>query len=259
VEGPENLPPAAILACSKCGSGNPEAKRFCPHCGFPSALVYKQPISALQSIEPAIKAYAALFGANLLFLSFKITPKSVHLPIEILIDLLFYSIVAFAVYPFRSRIHFLTRRFFNAPYPPHNMVSLALLTGAGIYLYFRLAVWLGFLTLSYIEKADLGTLRVPWVFLSTVLLAPISEEIFFRGYLFRKFRLILKPGQAILLQGLLFGILHLNPAMYLSHTMMGILYGFFRYRTKSLLPGITCHVLWNFCVVGAEYWRLTTN
>jgi membrane protease YdiL (CAAX protease family) len=259
VEAPENPSPAEIIACSKCGSENPEAKRFCPHCGFPAALVYKLPVSAWQSIEPAIKAYAILFGVDLLFLSLKITPKSIHLEIEILIDLLFYSVVLFAVYPFRSKIFFLSRRFFNEYYSPLKMVPMAILTGAGIYLYFQLVEMLGVSTISYLEKTDLGTLRIPWAFISTVLLAPVFEEIFFRGYLFQKFRLVLKPGQTILLQGLLFGIIHLNPAMYISHTMMGILYGYFRYRTKSLLPGIVCHVLWNFCVVGAEYWRLTLN
>ena len=220
-------------------------------------MVFKQPTSALQSIEPAIKAYAILFGVDLLFLLLKITPKSIHLHIEILIDFLFYSVILFAVYPFKSKIIFLSRRFFNEYYPPLKMVSLAILTGAGIYLYFQLVGMLGVSTISYLEKADLGTFRVPWAFTSTVLLAPVFEEIFFRGYLFQKFRLVLTPRQTILLQGLLFGIIHLNPAMYISHTMMGILYGYFRYRTKSLLPGITCHALWNFCVVGAEYWQLT--
>jgi uncharacterized protein len=257
VEVSEKAPADLIATCSKCGLECREARKFCSRCGFAYASVFRQPVSKLQSLEPAIKTCAALFGINLLFLLQKITPESAHFGIEIVIALLFAAIVLVAVHPFRSKIHFLSRRFFNRYYSPLKMASLAILTALGIHLYFGLLGLVGVPTLDYIEKGDLGTGKVLWIFFSTVLLAPVVEEIYFRGYLFQKLRLVLKPRETIILQGLLFGIIHLSPVVYLSHTMLGILFGFLRYRTKSLLPGILLHALWNLSVVGADYWRLT--
>ena len=257
MDGPEGIPAAAILLCSKCEFHSPEAKKFCPRCGFPFASVFKQPVSTLQSLEPAIKTCAILFGINLLFLALKVTPKSNHLPIEIAIEAVFAAVILHAVYPLRSRIFFLTSRFCNQAYPAWKMVSLSLLTAVGLCLYFVALDLLGLRTIDYLEADDIGTLKVAWVFISTCLLAPVLEEIFFRGYLFRKIRLVLKPKEAIILQGLVFGVIHLSPAAYISHSTMGILFGYLRYRTNSLLPGILCHALWNLSVVGIQYWELT--
>jgi membrane protease YdiL (CAAX protease family) len=117
----------------------------------------------------------------------------------------------------------------------------------------------GIPTLDYLKEEDIGTARVAWVFINAVLLAPIFEEIYFRGYLFQKLKLVLKPRETIILQGILFGIIHLSPVIYISHTAMGILFGYFRYRTKSLLPGMLAHALWNLSVIGVEYWQLAAN
>jgi membrane protease YdiL (CAAX protease family) len=256
VDAPEKVPPESIATCSKCGLESREARKFCPRCGFPSASVFKQPVSKWQSLEPAIKTSAILFAINLLFLVLKITPESIHLPIEIAIELLFVSVILFAVHPIRSKIHFLSRRFFNERFSPWKMASLALVTGVGVHFYFRAFESLGLQTVDYLEKGDLGTAKVPWIFINTVLLAPVFEEIFFRGYLFQKFRLVLNPRDTIILQGLLFGIIHLSPATYISHTIIGILFGYFRYRTKSLLPGMLFHALWNLFIIGTEYRQL---
>ena len=257
MEEPEGVSAEKVVTCSKCGLESSEARKFCSRCGFPHSSVFKQPVSTWQSLEPAIKSCAALFGFNLLFLLLKVTPKSIHLSIEIVIEILFASVILHAVYPFRSKIYFLTKRFFNKAYPAWKMVSLALVTAVGIHFYFKAFDMLGLQTINYLEKEDLGTVKVVWVFISTVLLAPVLEEIFFRGYLFQKIRLVLKPKESIILQGLLFGVIHLSPATYLSHSTMGILFGFFKYRTNSLLPGILCHALWNLFVVGFQYWKLT--
>lgn len=259
MEVPEGIPADKTVTCSKCGLEGREARKFCSRCGFPTGSSFRQPVSNLQSLEPAIKTCAALFGINLLFLLLKITPESIHLPIEVGVEVLFCSVILFAVRPFRSKMFFLSRRFFNKPYPPWKMIALALLTAAGILLYFAAFQSLGMRMLNFLEEKDLGTAKVIWIFISAVLLAPVFEEVFFRGYLFQKFRLVLKPKDTIILQGLIFGIIHLSPAAYISHTMMGILFGYFRHRTQSLLPGMLCHAAWNFSVVGLEYWQLTVK
>ena len=96
----------------------------------------------------------------LLFLLLKVTPKNIHLHIEIVIELLFDSIVVFAVYPFRSKIWFLCQRFRNQYYSPFKMVSLALLTAVAIHLYFKALELMGMQIFSYSRAVRHGALGV---------------------------------------------------------------------------------------------------
>jgi len=244
------------IVCAKCGYESRKVKKFCPRCGHSFSSVFKSSASKIESLMLALKSFGVLLCINILFLIVKIIPDKFHIHLEIIVEFLFISVILYSIYPFRSKISFLTRRFFNRYYSPFKLFSLAFITGLIIHLYFKLFESLGLQTLSYINKEDIGTLVVPWIFIKTVLFAPVFEEIFYRGYLYQKLRLVLKPKETILLQGLLFGIVHLNPITYISHTLIGILFGFFRYRTNSLLPGILFHVMWNFLVVSSQYWEL---
>ena len=82
--------------------------------------------------------------------------------------------------------------------------------------------------------------------LSVCLVAPIFEEIFFRGaiegYLLRKWR---NPRWAILVSALIFGLIHMNPAQMLFAFLFGIILGELYYRTGSLLPSIILHFINN--------------
>ena len=82
--------------------------------------------------------------------------------------------------------------------------------------------------------------------LSVCIVAPIFEEIFFRGaiegYLLRKWR---NPRWAILVSALIFGLIHMNPAQMLFAFLFGIILGELYYRTGSLLPSIILHFINN--------------
>lgn len=75
------------------------------------------------------------------------------------------------------------------------------------------------------------------------LLAPIAEELVFRG---AALRLLLrwKPEHRwlmILLSALLFALAHMNPAQFLHPILIGLLLGWMYERTGSVLPGIIYH------------------
>lgn len=83
-------------------------------------------------------------------------------------------------------------------------------------------------------------------FLSIALIAPIAEEMLFRGgiegfLLHRK----IKPIIAILVSAIIFGVIHANPAQIFFATILGIIFGWMYYRTGSILPSIVGHVLNN--------------
>lgn len=75
------------------------------------------------------------------------------------------------------------------------------------------------------------------------LLAPIAEEVVFRGAVLRKL-LEWKPEHRwlmIALSALLFSLAHLNPAQFIHPFLIGLLLGWMYERTGSIVPGIIYH------------------
>lgn len=77
------------------------------------------------------------------------------------------------------------------------------------------------------------------------LLAPVLEEILFRGILLRGLLRNYAPAVAIGQSALLFGIIHFNPAQSLFAFCFGITLGWLYYRTQSLMLCIALHALNN--------------
>lgn len=83
-------------------------------------------------------------------------------------------------------------------------------------------------------------------FITVCILAPIFEEILFRGILLRG---LLQNGTspiiAIILSSFLFGAAHLNPWQFLGAGFLGAIFGYVYYRTKSLWLVMFLHALNN--------------
>ena len=88
------------------------------------------------------------------------------------------------------------------------------------------------------------------LFRSLAFLAPLLEEVFFRGaiqgVLMRFFG---RPWPAIIVAALVFGIIHWNPVQVVYATLFGLVLGWIYYRTGSLLSVIVGHVLNNSLAV----------
>ena len=75
------------------------------------------------------------------------------------------------------------------------------------------------------------------------LMAPLAEEVVFRGAVLRALLRWKegKPWMAIVISALLFSAVHMNPAQ-LPHTfLVGLLLGWMYYRTDSIVPGVVYH------------------
>lgn len=81
--------------------------------------------------------------------------------------------------------------------------------------------------------------------ISIAVLAPILEEVLFRGaiqgYLMRKYN----PVVGIALASIIFGLIHMNPIQIFYATCLGLVFGWIYYRTRSLMPVVIGHVLNN--------------
>ncbi|MCB4235379.1 CPBP family intramembrane metalloprotease [Kaistella anthropi] len=81
-----------------------------------------------------------------------------------------------------------------------------------------------------------------------VIMAPIFEEIVFRGIIQKG--LInkgTKPGVAIAISSIVFGLVHGNPWQFVGAVLLGSVLGFVYYKTKSLLLPIFLHAFNNLC------------
>lgn len=80
-------------------------------------------------------------------------------------------------------------------------------------------------------------------------MAPIAEEFFFRGMLYPVMRRQWGATVAILLNGLLFALVHFIPLLIPALFFIGIVLTWLRERSGSVLPGILVHALQNGLVV----------
>ena len=93
--------------------------------------------------------------------------------------------------------------------------------------------------------------------LGIVVLAPLLEEIFFRGYLFTALALLLPKWATQVVTSLLFGLAH-GLAYALPIGLLALLLGFLRQRHASLAPPVLAHALHNGIVVGVTLLWPTT-
>ncbi|MDE1870965.1 MAG: CPBP family intramembrane metalloprotease [Candidatus Micrarchaeota archaeon] len=97
-----------------------------------------------------------------------------------------------------------------------------------------------------VQAALAGTPAYFLVF--TFLIAPINEEIFFRGFMV--------PRLGIIASAIIFALLHLSyisVSEFAAALFFGLLAGYVFRRTKSLYPSIVAHAIVNFVTVAALF------
>ncbi|MEJ8854814.1 CPBP family intramembrane glutamic endopeptidase [Variovorax robiniae] len=86
--------------------------------------------------------------------------------------------------------------------------------------------------------------------MATCLLAPVLEEMLFRGIVLRGFLRQYSRGHAILGSAILFGAAHMNLYQFVVGLAMGLVLGWLYERTRSLIPCIALHLAYNSGLVG---------
>lgn len=90
-----------------------------------------------------------------------------------------------------------------------------------------------------------STLVVGIVFLVAALIAPVTEELFFRGFLYAPLRYHLGVRHGILLSAGLFALMHFNLLHFLPLFILGLLLTYLYEKTQSLPTVIVVHMLHN--------------
>lgn len=123
-----------------------------------------------------------------------------------------------------------------------------------------LLAWLAVLSVSFIAPSQLleemiptempgqtvaalsAIMSHPLGLLVVGILAPVSEEMVFRGAILRRLlSCYASPWLAIAVSAVLFGLVHGNVPQFVHATVVGLFLGWVYWRTGSILPGLVVH------------------
>jgi membrane protease YdiL (CAAX protease family) len=95
------------------------------------------------------------------------------------------------------------------------------------------------------EQIKIAPLTTLGLLLAGALVAPVCEEVFFRGFLLPGIARSMPIWAAIAVSSLLFGVAHADLGSLAPLIVIGLLLGIVRYKTRSLWPPIFLHTLNN--------------
>ena len=94
----------------------------------------------------------------------------------------------------------------------------------------------------------------PWlIFLTGIIIAPLVEEIFFRGFVFTGLREKYGWIPAALISAGLFAAVHLQPITIPPIFLMGLIFAYLYQRTESIWPAVIMHFATNTLGLAAAY------
>lgn len=99
---------------------------------------------------------------------------------------------------------------------------------------------------AYQTESGMLTTEKPLLdFVAVVFLAPLVEEILFRGVIYDAFCKMVPAGAAVVCQGLLFGSIHGSMIWMIYAAFMGCVLGYVRKHTGSVRPCVLMHMAFN--------------
>lgn len=110
-----------------------------------------------------------------------------------------------------------------------------------------------------LETAGLGEDITLIMFIYSVLMAPISEELIFRGVTLRIAQRAFPFWIANIIQAILFGAFHMNPLQGCYTFIIGLILGYICHKGGSLYHVIFFHFLFNLWGTTAAQWMTNLN
>jgi membrane protease YdiL (CAAX protease family) len=95
-------------------------------------------------------------------------------------------------------------------------------------------------------------LEFVWLIFVVCVTPAVCEETLFRGYFQRTLERTIGM-KSLFIAGIIFGLFHVEPINLISLSLLGMLIGFFYYRSKSILPGMAAHFTNNLIAVLSLY------
>lgn len=83
------------------------------------------------------------------------------------------------------------------------------------------------------------------VVIATVIIAPVVEEVIFRGLILSRLSRALPGWLAVLISALLFGVCHGQIVWVAYAFVLGVVFGFLSLRARSIWPSLVAHLFFN--------------
>lgn len=116
---------------------------------------------------------------------------------------------------------------------------------------------------SYAESASLIDTKITFMnLLSTAVIAPIAEELVFRGLVFTRLSKAVGVWPGALLSAILFGVCHGDLVWGIFAGLFGFTLAIIFYKTKSLVPCMLAHIAFNTCsfvITKFDVWTVTIS
>ncbi len=94
-----------------------------------------------------------------------------------------------------------------------------------------------------------GSISSNTLLVIVTLIAPLSEEIFFRGFLYQAFKKSWGVNAGLFLSSFLFAAVHLEIYSFIPIMIIGWLLAYVFEKTKSLMPAIFLHGVYNLALI----------
>lgn len=97
---------------------------------------------------------------------------------------------------------------------------------------------------EHVEHLLVDIMRQPLGYLFIGILAPVAEEVVFRGAVLRSLLTVMEGRWrwgAIAVSAVIFGAVHGNESQFLHAVLTGVLLGWMYERTRGIVPGLVCH------------------
>lgn len=97
---------------------------------------------------------------------------------------------------------------------------------------------------EHVERLLVDIMRQPLGYIFIGILAPVAEEVVFRGAVLRSLLTVMEGRWrwvAIAVSAVIFGAVHGNESQFLHAVLTGVLLGWMYERTRSIVPGLVCH------------------
>jgi len=105
-------------------------------------------------------------------------------------------------------------------------------------------------------KSRFGSMNWVYKLIIAGLFAPFVEELLFRGILIQSLEERMKTSMAVIFSGMLFMGFHFNLVYAMGYWILGIILGFLFVKSRSLIPPLIFHCLWNISIAMGIFSKL---
>ena len=263
--------PPSVKACPRCTASILENALYCGNCGFSIAASDQNDAPGFQNdhiveqktlwqwISPAIGLWVILLVINgvigLLGHFRDISSPYFDMGTQLLLVLFILIPCVVANKQLRPLLSSFGHR---GVLSYLEIIGALILIYAFMRLYFKVAALIGVEKLSYLSDYTQHGWPIWSAFIIACIIPGVFEELAFRGFIMSRLEKVGSVREALIIQAAMFSVLHMFPAIFISHFIIGIILGAVRLRSGSLYPGMLIHAVWNGIAIAGEAYHLSS-